>query len=105
MKVLRRAARREFEDRLLRHLREVLDELPPATAIDAEGVVKSAESVGITSERDVARFGELMYRYARSHEPAVLPKQARNILLAYGVAPAVKLARLAAWGASEPKAG
>ena len=94
---LRRASQRDFERRLQRHLGEKLGEAGPGPGIDASGVIQSARALGIRRERDIARYGELMYRHTGGLKPGGLSKAAQNILLAHGVDAAEKLDRLAAW--------
>lgn len=97
MQAMRDAARVEFLRRLQDHLNAVLVDAVPPGGIDAPRALRAAHALGITSERDIARFAELMFRHAGGPALEGLPPAARNLLLAHGVAPALRLERLAAW--------
>ncbi|MBX9601185.1 MAG: hypothetical protein K2X35_09275 [Bryobacteraceae bacterium] len=97
VEALSRAAREDFERRLCRHLEETAGVSRARLEAEVPGAIDSANGFDITSERDVARYCELLYQIQGKPSPSDLPKPALNVLLAHGVPPEVKLERLHAW--------
>jgi hypothetical protein len=101
MKAFSDSARQDFERRLVRHLGETTPIPPDRLVAEVPGAIQSAGELGFVRQCDVARYCELMYRHAGGPVMDGLPKEARNILLAYGVEPAEKLDRLERWAVAK----
>jgi SOS-response transcriptional repressor LexA len=105
MEAFRRTSRKQFEERLRRHVQDAVPELTVNFEMRISPLVSEALELGIKSEQDVARFCELMFRYAAGMPFSTLPFQAQNLGLAYGVTAHEKLASLDSWFAAREKAG
>lgn len=99
MKAFEDFARRNFEQRLIRHLAETIGISLDRLRTEIPAALPSAQELGFSRECDVARYCELVYKKAGIPALDALPKEARNILLAYGVPPAEKLDQLERWTA------
>jgi hypothetical protein len=97
MKVFGDASRREFEKRLIRLLHETTTIALDRLEAEVPDAVRSAEGLGFILQCDVARYFEWMYLHTGAAAIEGLPKEARNIVLAYGVEPAKKLDQLEQW--------
>lgn len=100
MQSFQEAARQRFEQRLEAHLHQVLGIPIPELKPQLPKVIASASEYGMARECDVARYSELIYRHDKGGSVQKLPKEALNILLAYGVEPEEKLNRLEKWVSS-----
>ena len=102
MAVFERNAEVLFRDKLKRHLawflaqRGIEIEADPLGEQVARGMTQCV-AFGLDRECDIARFFEIVCGSVGGFTAQPLPKEAQNILYAYRVDPAMKLARLQAW--------
>jgi hypothetical protein len=86
----------EYQEKLLRHLREVAPECAEPEKQIERGMAEGPE-FGLSSEKDVARFVEITCVFLGGFPAGRLPKTALAILMTYGGETAVKLKRYEEW--------
>lgn len=97
MRAFQETSLRAYQQRLETHLNEVLGIPVPRLQSELPPMIKSGSVYGMRRECDIARYCELIYRYAYKESAENLSKAARSILLAYGVESAEKLNRFEQW--------
>jgi hypothetical protein len=105
MRAFQEESRREFEERLLKHLTAAFTLDADRLQVEVPPLIERAQEYGMRRERDVARYVEWLYRYSNGGPLNPLSKEAQNILLAYGVEPSVKLDRLEQWARENQPSG
>jgi hypothetical protein len=102
IRVFEAALRRDFESRLTNFLRKSLEDhgivFTEAVLIEQLRLgLREAESFGLRTEQDTARFLEIACTVLCGFNSEPLSPEARRILEARSVAPGERLERFAAW--------
>jgi hypothetical protein len=93
-----RNALAEFEARLRKHLEALLPETPrPEIEADVRASIALCRDAGLTREKDMARFAEIVCRHLGGYPARGLPREALSNLYVFGRDPAVKLDHFEEW--------